>query len=159
MLVASWNLIHFEKGFRSLNAENLRSVGQRAAKLLAVNIWGLMKKFATRPRPWLNWSAQIRVVPGSNHSKSLMAGNFKALWPTDLKFSAFKDLNFFSIVLKVQETGSILRVSFALSKWPHFHRVYLVTICKRSSIAVYMYLQILVAFAMPQTRSFNFVRK
>ena len=38
---------------------------------------------------------------------------------------------------KAQETGSILKVDFAWSKGPHFHRVYLVTVCKRSSMAVY----------------------
>ena len=32
--------------------------------------------------------------------------------------------------------GSTLRMGFALSKWPHFHRVYLVTVHKRSSMAV-----------------------
>ena len=29
------------KGFRSFNAENLGSVGQRAAKLLAIKLWAL----------------------------------------------------------------------------------------------------------------------
>ena len=67
------------KMFRSFNAENLRSVGQRAAKLLAVKVGGLMKKSATQPQPWSNRLARIRVVPGSNHSQSLMAGNFAAL--------------------------------------------------------------------------------
>ena len=33
-------------------------------------------------------------------------------------------------VTAFQETGSILRVSFSLSKWPHFHRVYLVIVCR-----------------------------
>ena len=37
---------------------------------------------------------------------------------------------------KVQEAGSILKVSFALSKWPHFHRAYLVTVCKQGATAV-----------------------
>ena len=37
---------------------------------------------------------------------------------------------------KFQEAGSILRVNFALSKWSHFHRVYLVTVCKRKLVAV-----------------------
>ena len=31
-------------------------------------------------------------------------------------------------MLKVQEASSILRVDFALSKWPHLHRAYLVTV-------------------------------
>ena len=57
-----------------------------------------------------------------NHSQSLMAGNFAALWPTDFKFSAIKDLNLLKKYTKNQEASSILRVDFALSKWPHFHR-------------------------------------
>ena len=38
---------------------------------------------------------------------------------------------------KVQKAGSILRVGFALSKRPHFHMAYLVTVCKQSSATVY----------------------
>ena len=48
-----------------------------------------------------------------------MASNFAVLWPTKPKFSASKDLNTFSIVLKFQESSRILRMGFALSKWPH----------------------------------------
>ena len=62
---------------------------------------------------------------GLNHSQSLTASNFKALWPTDLKFSKFKDLNLFPFLSKFQEACSILRVGSAQSKWPHFDSVYL----------------------------------
>ena len=106
------------------------SVGQRASKLLAVKVGGLKKKSAIRPRPLSNQSAQIRVVPGSNHSQSLLAGHFAALWPTDPKFSALKDLNPSSTVSKIKKAGSILKVVFALSKWPHLHSAYLVTVCR-----------------------------
>ena len=37
---------------------------------------------------------------------------------------------------KFHEAGSILEVSFALSKLLHFHRVYLVTVCKQGVAAV-----------------------
>ena len=74
--------------------------------------------------------SRIRVRPRSNHSQSLMAGNFVALWSLDPKFSALKDLNPFKIVIKVQEASNILRVDFACSKWPHLHRAYLVTVRK-----------------------------
>ena len=67
-----------------------------------------MKKSATRPRPWSNRSVRIRVVPGSNHSQSLMAGNFAAFQSTNLKFSALKDLILFRILSKFQEVSSIL---------------------------------------------------
>ena len=95
MLPASWYLLYLFKGFRSFNIVNMGSVGQRASKLLAVKVGGLKKKSAIWPRPLSNQSARIRVVPGSNHSQSLMAGHFAALWPTDPKFSALKDLNSF----------------------------------------------------------------
>ena len=42
---------HFEEGFRSFNAFNVGSVGQRAAKLLAVKIGGPKEKSATWPQP------------------------------------------------------------------------------------------------------------
>ena len=89
--------------FRSFNAENLRSIGQRALKLLAVKVGGLKKKSANQPRPLSNHSARIRVVPGSNHSQSLMAGNFAALQPTDPKFLAIKDPNLFKTVQEAQK--------------------------------------------------------
>ena len=122
MLAASWNSTHFEKGFRSFIAENVGSVGQRAAKLLAVKVGGLKKKSAGQPWPQsaslLGFDSRSR----SNHSESLMAGNFAAHWPTDPKFSALKHLNFLKKHTKNQEASSILRVVFTLSKWPHLHR-------------------------------------
>ena len=40
-----------EKGFRFFNVENLEFVGQRAAKLLAVNVGGLKKVCHPAPVP------------------------------------------------------------------------------------------------------------
>ena len=91
-------MLHFKKGFRSFNTENLGSVGQRALKLPAVKVGGHKKKSANRPQPLSNQSARIRVVPGSNNSQSLMASNFAALSPKDFKFLGAKDLNSFSAV-------------------------------------------------------------
>ena len=105
-----------------MNAENLWSLGQRAAKLLSVKVGGLKKKSAIRPRPHSNRSARIREHPGSNHSQILMAGYFATLQSTDPKFSEFKDLTLFETVSKFQEASSILRVGFAHSKLPHLHR-------------------------------------
>ena len=68
-----------------------------------------------------------------------MAGNFAALWPTDPKFSVLKDLNPFKTVSKVQEASIILRVGFALSKWPHFNSIYLVRVPFLTGIAVCKY--------------------
>ena len=47
---------------------------------------------------------------------TLTASKFEALKFTDPKFLAFKDLNPFKTVSKVQEANSILRVGFALSR-------------------------------------------
>ena len=57
---------------------NLESVGQSAAKLLAVKVEGLKKKSADRPWPHSNHVARIGERLGLNHSQSLMANNFAA---------------------------------------------------------------------------------
>jgi len=67
-----------------------------------------------------------------------MADNFKALWPTDSKFSALKDIRKpFKKFTKNQEPSSILKVVFALSKWLHLHRAYVVTVCSVLRTAVF----------------------
>ena len=114
------------------------SINQRASKLPAFKVGGLMKKSAIRPRPHLNQSARVRTRAKSNHSQSLMAGNFAALWSADLKFSALKDLNPFNTVPKVQEASIVLRVGFSLSKWPHFNSIYLVRVSFITDIAVHI---------------------
>ena len=38
---------------------------------------------------------------------------------------------------KVQEAGSIFRIGFGLSKWPHLHKAYFVAVCNQNFIAVY----------------------
>ena len=76
---------------------------------------------AAWPWPNLNQSAWIWDGHGSNHSQSLIDGNFAALWSTDFKFLALKDLYLFITVSKVQEANRILRVDFAISRWPHLH--------------------------------------
>ena len=101
------------------------SVGQRASKLPAFKDGGLKKKSASWPRPQSASLPRFDSRLWSNHFQSLMAGNFAALWPTDPKFSALKNLNPFQTVSKVKEASNILRVVFALSKWPHLHRAYL----------------------------------
>ena len=51
MLLASYTINKVLKGFRSFNAKNLESVGQRAAKLLAIKVGGFKKKSAAQPQP------------------------------------------------------------------------------------------------------------
>ena len=73
---------------------------------------------------------------------TLTASNFAALWSTDPKFLALKDLLFFSQGIEFQVAGSILKVVFALSNWPHLHRAYLVTVCNRGATAVHFVMQL-----------------
>ena len=97
----------FFKRFRSFNTKDFGSAGQRAAKLLAVKVGGLKKKSASWPQP------QSASLPGfdswsqSNHSQSLMASNFAALYSKDSKFSATKDLNLLKKHIKNQVASSI----------------------------------------------------
>ena len=56
-------------------------------------------------------------------------GNFEAMWLKDLKFSEIKDLNCLKRYAKYQEASCIIRVAFALSKWPHLHGPYVVGGC------------------------------
>ena len=132
-------MLYFKKGFRSFNTENLGSIGQRASKLPAVKVGGHKKKSAGRPRTHSNQSAQVRFPSRSNHSQSLMASNFATLWPTDSKFLALKNLNPLKTVLKFQEDSSVLKMGFALSKWPHLHRAYLVTVREYLSQSVFVW--------------------
>ena len=137
MLLAFWTFYTILNGFRSFNAKNLGSVGQRAAKLPAIKLWEWLDRdrgFEPEQTGWLGPGPAGRLFL---RPPTLTAGNFAALWPTDPKFLALKDLNPFKTVSKVQKTSSILRVGFALSKWPHLHRAYVVTVCNQIWIAVY----------------------
>ena len=64
MLLASLFFVYFFRRFRSFNAVNMGSVGQRAAKLLAVNVGGLKKESAIRPWP------QSASLPGFDSGRS-----------------------------------------------------------------------------------------
>ena len=127
MLLASWTFDTILKGSRSFNAENLESVGQRAAKILAFKVGGWKKILPIGPPR----AKRVRTWPIGRfffQPPTLKANIFAALWPTDSKFSALKDLDSFKMVSKVEEASSILRMVFSLSKWPHSHRAYLVTL-------------------------------
>ena len=125
MLPASWNFDTLYNGFRSFNNRNMGSGGQRAAKLLAIKLWEWFDPGTTRIRAdWFD-QGRGRVADFFMRPPTLTASNFAALWPTDLKFSAFKDLNPFSKCVKFQEATSMLRLGFVLSKWPHFDSGYL----------------------------------
>ena len=93
MLLASWFLVCFFKKFRCFNAKNLGSVGQWAAKLLAIKLseW-LDRDRESNPSRLADWG-RGRPADFFLRPPTLTASNFAALWPTDPKFSAFKHLN------------------------------------------------------------------
>ena len=139
MLLASWAFYTILKGFRSFNAENMGSVGQRAANLPAFKVWEWFDPGPPRTRAdWFECGrgsmADFFVRP-----PTLTTGNFEAIWPKDLKISAIKDLNRLKKYVKYQEASSILIGSFALSKRPHLHRAYVVTVPFILILAVLMY--------------------
>ena len=112
------------KKFRSFIAKNLKSVGQRAAKLLAVKVGGLKKKSATLSRPRLEFARGWII---------LKVWWLVTLQPFDLQtsiFFSFKDLNLLKRYTKNQEASSILKVVFAFSKWPYLvYRAYVISGC------------------------------
>ena len=87
-----WKL-HVFKRLRSFYAENFGSVDQWAAKLPAIKLkeWfdpGRSRTQADRFECGQGWKEDFFFRP-----PTLTASNFAALWPTDSKFSAIKDLN------------------------------------------------------------------
>ena len=125
------------KKFKSFFIVNLKSVGLRASKLLAVKVWEWFN--ARCSQIWAEWFEWGRGWPADFilWPPTLTASNFSALWPIDFIFTAVKDLNLLEKYFENQTAGSIFKVFFALSKWPNFHRAYFTTVCKRVSIAVY----------------------
>ena len=58
---------------------------------------------------------------------NLAAANFVALW---------KDLSPVMNIVSAQDTGSILKIGFALSERPHLHRAYLVAVCNQKFVCI-----------------------
>ena len=109
----------------------------KGCKVTGHQTLGMIQPRSTRPRAeWFEWgrgwTADFFLRP-----PTLTADDFEALWPKDFKFLALKDLNLFKIVFKFQKTSIILRVGFALSKWPHLHRAYVVIVPFILNSAVY----------------------
>ena len=67
---------------------------------------------------------------------TLTASNFKAIQSTDPIFTVLKDLKLFKKCVKNQEATYNFKLSFALSKRPHFNSVYLLRVPFSSGIAV-----------------------
>ena len=95
-----------------------------------------------RPQSNSNSGRVVRLGPGPGgrlflRPPTLKASNFEALWSTYSIFLAWKDLIPFPKYTKIKGSGSNFIVGFALSKTPHLHRAYSVTVRKRKSMTVW----------------------
>ena len=82
MLLATWFLVCFFKRFRSFVAENLESVGQRAAKLPAIKLWEWFDPGRSRTRAdWFDWGRATRQT----FSWDLQLWQIVILQPFDLQ--------------------------------------------------------------------------
>ena len=82
-----------------------------------------------------NWRVCKCVRPGFKFARDRII--FKVWWSLTLhpliyrfQIFSFERSKLLLIESKVQNASSILRVGFVLSKWPHLHRVYLITVCR-----------------------------
>ena len=76
MLLASWTFYTILKGFRSFNAENLASVGQRAAKLPAIKNWEWFDPGPPRTRADWFECGRGRMADFFVRPPTLTTGNF-----------------------------------------------------------------------------------
>ena len=104
-MLASWTFDTVYKRYRSFNAKNLRSVDQRVAKLLAIKLSActLFSLYGQR--------VCKRLRPGFDCARGQII--LKVWWPVTLQSFDLQTLS------KFQEASRILRMVFALSKWPH----------------------------------------
>ena len=79
ILLASWTFYTVENEFRSFTAKNLGSVGQRAAKLLAIKLWEWLDPRQTQIQAnWFEWG-QGRAADFFLRPPTLIVSIFKAL--------------------------------------------------------------------------------
>ena len=136
IMLASWTFGTVLKGFRCFNNENLRSVGQRAAKLPAIKVWELFDPGRSQTRAeWFEWG---RGLPADFFLRpsTLKAGNFEALYSLDPIFTVLKFLNPLKRYFKNQEASYNFKLGFVLSNRPYFNSAYLVRVPFLTNIAV-----------------------
>ena len=117
--LVSWSLAYFCKTFRSFNAENLGSLGQRATKWLAIKLWEWFDPGKTRIRAdWLERGrgrmADFFLILQLWQLVTLRLFNLR------LQIFSIERSKRFKKVLKYQETINNFRLGFALSNRPHF---------------------------------------
>ena len=104
-------------------------VSQRAAKLRSVKLWGLLHRPGLEPGPpargsimakWQNFLSNLQLW------QLVTLQSFVLQRPT---VSLWKGLSLIKNILSIQKVGRIFNIGFALSKWPHLHRPYVVGGC------------------------------
>ena len=132
-----------------------RSVGERAAKLLAIKLWEWFDFARVRTlADWFNWG-RGRMADFFMRPPTLKAGNFEALWLIDPIFTALKVLNPLKRYFKHQEASYNFKLGFALSNRPHFYSVYLVRVPFLTSIAVSVEVLAMILGSSIQNKSSN----
>ena len=111
------------------------SVCQRAAKLQAVKVGGWSYRPGIKPRPH---SCGARWAEAGFFS-DLQLWHLVVLQPLDIQrltVPLLKDLNLICWLIFFQESRGILKIGFALSKWPYLHRAYVVSVALKSHTTV-----------------------
>ena len=115
LMLKIWVLsVKGQQSYQPLNFENSWTPGELESGLnaLAHNLAGMTE-----------------VADFFLRTPTLTASNFDALWLTDPKFLALKDLYSLKKYDKYQESSYNFRLGFALSNRPHLHRASLVMLC------------------------------
>ena len=81
------------------------------------------------------WFDSGRAVKLFLKSSIMTAHNFAALWPQSFTVPVMKYLDPVDIVF-TQDNGSISKIGFAPSNWPHIHIAYGIGVCIFFAIAV-----------------------
>ena len=84
-----------------------------------------------------SWRSKKKSAPLCGHQSQSVINRewprFEFKWVRIiLKVCWIKTLTYRPVI----KAGSILRIGFTLSKWPHFHRTYVVTTCKQRAMTL-----------------------
>ena len=128
MLPISWEKTMLKMDSRSFQNCTVGLCRSKGYKDTSCQNWRFEKKFCLSAGVKPHECGQVSSPRQLDHPWSLTGCNFAALWPTDFLFPGSKDLNLSKKCTRNQEAGSILKIIFAHSKWPHLHRVYLIRV-------------------------------
>ena len=115
-------VIYFGKWFWSFHTGNIGSDMSKGCKVNSCQIWSSQENVccfdhysqSVRKHIW----PQVRVRLGLNDSQSLTVSD-----PLTTVYWQYGKISTLSqSISKVKEAGIIIRMDFALYKWPHFHR-------------------------------------